>query len=39
MDRVDVVVIGAGVVGLAIASEIASKGRDMYVLEREQTYG
>jgi len=39
LDRVDVVVVGAGVVGLAIASEIASKDRDMYVLEREQTYG
>jgi L-2-hydroxyglutarate oxidase LhgO len=39
LDRVDVVVIGAGVVGLAIASEIASKDRDMYVLEREENYG
>ncbi len=39
MDHIDIVVIGAGVVGLAIASEIASKDRDMYLLEREQTYG
>lgn len=39
MDRVDVVVVGAGVVGLAIASQIASRDRDMYVLEREHTYG
>jgi len=39
LDRVDVVVVGAGVVGLAIASQIASRDRDMYVLEREHTYG
>lgn len=39
MDRVDVVVIGAGIVGLAVAAEIASKDREMYVLERETVYG
>lgn len=39
MDRVDVVVIGAGIVGLAVAAEIASKYREMYVLERETVYG
>jgi len=39
MDRVDVVIVGAGVVGLAIASEIACKDRDIYILEKEDNYG
>ena len=39
MDRVGVVVIGAGAVGLAIASEIADGKRDIFVLEKESKYG
>lgn len=39
MDCVDVVIVGAGVIGLAIASELASKDREMYVLEKEMKYG
>ena len=39
MDRVDVVVIGAGVVGLAVARELALQGREVLVLERESTFG
>jgi len=39
LERVDVVVVGAGVVGLAIASEIARKDRSMFVLEKEEKYG
>jgi len=39
MEKVDVVMVGAGVVGLAIASEIARKDRDIYVLEKEENYG
>ncbi len=39
LDRVDAVIIGAGVVGLAIASEIASRDRDIFVLERESAVG
>jgi L-2-hydroxyglutarate oxidase LhgO len=35
----DVVVIGAGVVGLAVASEIAGRGRDVLVLEAEPQIG
>lgn len=35
----DVVVIGAGVVGLAVASEIAGRGRDVLVLEAEPHIG
>ena len=33
MDSVDCVVIGAGVVGLAVASKIASTGREVVVVE------
>ncbi len=39
MDKVDVVVIGAGVVGLAIGAAIAGKGQEMYILEKEEVYG
>ena len=33
------IVIGAGVVGLAIAAELAAAGRDVLVLERESAFG
>ena len=39
MEKVNVVIVGAGVVGLAIASEIARKNRDIYILEKEKSYG
>ena len=39
MDKVDAVVIGAGAVGLAIASEITRKDRDVFILERESATG
>jgi len=39
LDKVDIVVIGAGVVGLAIGAAIADKGREMYILEKEEVYG
>jgi L-2-hydroxyglutarate oxidase LhgO len=39
LDRVDVLVVGAGVVGLAVGAAIASKNREMYILEREHAYG
>lgn len=39
MDQVDVVIIGAGVVGLAVGARIAEKNRDMYILEKETSYG
>jgi L-2-hydroxyglutarate oxidase LhgO len=38
-DRVDCVVIGAGVVGLAIARQLAIGGRDVIVLEAESAIG
>ncbi len=37
--RVDCVVIGAGVIGLAIARALAQGGREVWCLEREDAYG
>jgi L-2-hydroxyglutarate oxidase LhgO len=39
MERVDCVVVGAGVVGLAIAREMALQGRETILLERESAFG
>jgi L-2-hydroxyglutarate oxidase LhgO len=39
MDRVDCIVVGAGVVGLAVARRLALAGGDTLVLEREATHG
>lgn len=37
--QADIVIIGAGVIGLAVASEAAKEGREVYVLERNETFG
>jgi L-2-hydroxyglutarate oxidase LhgO len=39
MDRIDVLVIGAGVVGLAIARELARAGHEVVIAERETAIG
>ena len=39
MEQVDVVVIGAGVIGLSIAAKLADKKRSVYVIERHATFG
>ena len=39
MDTVDCVVIGAGVVGLAVAAAVQAGGRETLVLERDEAYG
>jgi len=39
MDRVDAIVIGAGVVGLACARALALRGREVVILEREESFG
>ena len=39
MDRVDAVVIGAGVVGLAVARELALAGREVVIIEAEDAIG
>jgi len=37
--QADIVIVGAGVVGLAIASEVAREGREIYLLEKNETFG
>jgi L-2-hydroxyglutarate oxidase LhgO len=39
MDRVDAIVVGAGVVGLAVARALARQGREVVVLETEGAIG
>lgn len=39
VEQVDCVVIGAGVVGLAVARALALTGREVLVLEAEETFG
>ncbi len=39
MDSVDVVVVGAGVVGLAVARALAMSGREVVILESENAIG
>lgn len=39
MDSVDAVVVGAGVVGLAVARALARAGREVLVLEAEEGFG
>lgn len=39
MDQIECVVIGAGVVGLAIARELAERGREVIVLEASEAIG
>ncbi|WP_341646248.1 NAD(P)/FAD-dependent oxidoreductase [Thauera sp. SDU_THAU2] len=39
MESVDVIVIGAGVVGLACARALAEAGRDVLIVEREDCFG
>ena len=39
METLDCAVIGAGVVGLAIARKLAQSGRDVVILEAEDAFG
>ncbi len=39
MEQIDIAVVGAGVVGLAIASEVARDGREVFVFEKKRTFG
>ncbi len=39
MEQVDCVVVGAGVIGLAVAREMAIQGRETILLEREAAFG
>lgn len=39
MERVDCVVAGAGVIGLAVAAKLAESGREVIVLEQHKAIG
>ena len=39
MEKTEVIIIGAGVVGLAIAREFGKRGRDVVVPERHTAFG
>lgn len=39
MDRVEVVVIGAGVVGLSVAASLAEAGREVLLIEQHTSFG
>jgi len=39
MDRTDITIIGAGVIGLAAACKLAGKGRDITVIEKNRSFG
>lgn len=39
MDRVGITIVGAGVIGLSIAAELAQRHEDILVIERHETYG
>jgi len=39
MHGADITVIGAGAVGLAIAAEVANEKRDVFVIEKNETFG
>ncbi len=39
MDKVEAIIVGAGVIGLACARELALSGREVLVLEKERSFG
>ncbi len=39
VEQADVTIVGAGVVGLAIASQVASVRRRVYILEKNHSFG
>ena len=39
MERVEITIVGAGVIGLAIAAELSKEYSDIVVLERNSSFG
>ena len=37
--EIDIIIIGAGVVGLAIAAEVSSTNKNVFVFEKNRTFG
>ncbi len=39
MEKVNILIIGAGVIGLAIAEALSEDFKDVVVVEKEETFG
>jgi len=39
MESVDIIIIGAGVIGLSVAAEAAREGRSIFILEKNDSWG
>ena len=39
MEKTDITIIGAGIVGLAVAAELAGEGRSLFVIDKNETFG
>ena len=39
MEKIDCAIIGAGVIGLAVARELAARGREVLIFEAEAAFG
>jgi L-2-hydroxyglutarate oxidase LhgO len=39
MEKVDILIIGAGVVGLAIAERLSKSNKDIFIVEKESSFG
>lgn len=39
MYEADIAIVGAGVVGLAIAADVASDHREVFIIEKNETFG
>lgn len=39
LDKAEITIIGAGVIGLAIAAQISGEGREVYILEKNEGFG
>lgn len=39
MEKVDITIIGAGVIGLAVAAEVSGPGRSVFILEKNTAHG
>ena len=39
MEEVDILIIGAGVIGLAVAKELSSKEKNIIIVEKSESFG
>lgn len=39
MEKIDITIVGAGVIGLAIARELSSNNKDIFIIEKNSSFG